>query len=129
MTPKVNYFAIPADDPERAIGFYQSVFNWRFEVQWEYDTPHGREKNWKILNDDSQGPGIDGGLTRKEFAGQPIGVGIEVQGLDDFIQRVQDHGGKIVVGKMALPNVGFFSVCQDSEGNTFVMYERAKVGS
>jgi len=124
MTPKVNYFAIPADDPERAIGFYQSVFGWRFEVQWEYDTPHGREKNWKIRNEGGDGPGIDGGLTRREFPGQPIGIGIEVRAVDEFIGRIETNGGKILVGKTTLPNVGCFAVCQDSEDNTFVIYER-----
>src|SRR5215471_14452485 len=44
--PRVNYFAIAADVPERAITFYQEVFGWRFEVGWEYDTPQGHEKYW-----------------------------------------------------------------------------------
>lgn len=124
MTPKVNYFAIPAADPERASGFYQSVFGWTFELQWEYDTPHGREKNWKIVTDDDHGPGIDGGLTRREFPGQPIGVGIEVDAVDDFISRVERHGGKILVPKTALPKMAWFAVCQDSESNAFVIYQR-----
>jgi predicted enzyme related to lactoylglutathione lyase len=36
---RVNYFAIPADIPGRAIDFYHEVFGWQFEVGWEYDTP------------------------------------------------------------------------------------------
>lgn len=124
MTPRVNYFAIPADDPERAIGFYQSVFGWQFQVQWEYDTPHGREKNWKIVDEDGHGPGIGGGLTRREYPGQPIGIGIEVPDVDEFLSRVEKHGGKILVPKTALPTVAGFAVCQDSEGNTFVIYQR-----
>ena len=124
MQPKVNHFAIPADDSERAIGFYQYVFGWHFEVQWEYDTPHGREKNWKIINDEGHGPGIDGGLKKREFPGQPIGIGIEVDSVEEFIGRIEKHGGKISVGKTALPKACWFAVCQDSESNTFVIYER-----
>ncbi|HEY1338545.1 MAG TPA: VOC family protein, partial [Bryobacteraceae bacterium] len=46
--PRVNHFAIPADDPERAISFYKRVFGWRFERGWEYDTPQGRETYWHV---------------------------------------------------------------------------------
>ena len=127
MTPRVNFFSIPADDPDRAIEFYRSVFGWQFQVRWEYDTPHGREKNWGIVTDDGHGPGIGGGLTRREFPGQPIGIGIQVRAVDEFIKRVETHGGKIVVGRTALPKVGVFAVCQDSEGNTFVIFERGLV--
>ena len=50
--PRVNFFAIPTDVPERAIAFYQQVFGWRFEVGWEYDTPQGREKYWHVIASD-----------------------------------------------------------------------------
>jgi predicted enzyme related to lactoylglutathione lyase len=46
--PRVNHFAIPADAPERAIHFYEEVFGWHFAVAWEYDTPQGREKYWRM---------------------------------------------------------------------------------
>ena len=71
-------------------------------------------------------PGIEGGLTRREFPGQPIGIGIEVEAMDEFLTRIEAHGGKVLVGKTALPNMVWFGVCQDSEGNTFVIYERGR---
>jgi predicted enzyme related to lactoylglutathione lyase len=119
--PRVNHFAIPADAPERAIHFYQQVFDWKFEVGWEYDTPQGREKYWHILTGD--GDGINGGLTRREYPGQPISVAIDVSSVEHYIQAVQNAGGKIIVNKVALPGVAWFAVCQDSEGNTFAMVE------
>ena len=63
--PRVNYFAIPADVPDRAINFYQEVFGWQFEVGWEYDTPQGREKYWRVITGDGASAGINGGLTRR----------------------------------------------------------------
>jgi predicted enzyme related to lactoylglutathione lyase len=32
--PKVIWFEIPADDPERAIKFYEDVFGWKIE-KWD----------------------------------------------------------------------------------------------
>jgi predicted enzyme related to lactoylglutathione lyase len=124
--PRVNYFAIPADEPERAIGFYQAVFGWHFEVGWEYNTPQGPEKYWHVRTENGDEAGINGGLTRREFPGQPIAVGVEVDDLEERLGRVQQQGGKIVVPKVPLPNVGWFAVCQDSEGNTFTLVQLVK---
>jgi predicted enzyme related to lactoylglutathione lyase len=103
--PRVNHFAIPADVPDRAIEFYQEVFGWQFELGWEYDTPKGREKYWRVTTDDDASAGINGGLTRREYPGQPISVGIEVPAVDASAALVEKYGGKVLVGKVGLPGV------------------------
>jgi uncharacterized protein len=119
--PRVNHFTIPADVPERAIDFYRQVFGWRFEVGWEYETPQGREKYWHANTADGDAGGINGGLTRREYPGQPISVGIEVPAVDPYLDLVEKSGGKVIVQKVPLPGVAWFAVCQDSEGNTFAI--------
>ena len=57
---RVVHFEIPADDPERAINFYEKVFGWRFE-KWE-----GPIEYWLVKTGPEDQPGIDGGLTRRE---------------------------------------------------------------
>jgi predicted enzyme related to lactoylglutathione lyase len=121
--PRVSHFDIPADVPDRAIDFYRSVFGWRFEPGWEYDTPQGREKYWRVITGDGVSSGIDGGLTRREYPGQPISVGIEVPEVDACTTLVEKSGGKILVSKIALPGLAWYAVCQDSEGNTFAIYQ------
>ena len=121
--PRVNHFDIPADVPDRAIEFYQNVFGWQFELGWEYDTPRGREKYWRVISDDSASAGINGGLTRREYPGQPIGVGVEVPAVDASAALIEKYGGKVLVGKVGLTSVAWFAVCQDSEGNTFAFFQ------
>ncbi len=121
--PRVNHVAIPADVPDRVINFYQEVFGWKFELGWEYDTPQGREKYWRVNTGDDASAGINGGLTRREYPGQPIGVGIEVGSVGACIDLVQKSGGKTVVGKVALPGEAWFALCQDSEGNTLSIFQ------
>jgi predicted enzyme related to lactoylglutathione lyase len=53
--PRPTHFEIPADNPERAIGFYGSVFGWQFQ-KWEGPMPY-----WLVTTGDS-GTGINGGL-------------------------------------------------------------------
>jgi len=120
---RVNHFAIPADVPDRAITFYQTVFGWRFEVGWEYDTPQGREKYWHVTTGDGALGGINGGLTRREYPGQPISIGIEVPAVDTCTDLVEKSGGKTIVSKVALPGAAWFALCQDSEGNTFAIFQ------
>jgi len=120
--PRVTHFDIPADLPDRAINFYHEVFGWQFELGWEYDTPQGREKYWRVITGD--GPsGINGGLTRREYPGQPISVGLEVPSVDSCTALVVKHGGKTLVAKVALPGLAWYAVCQDSEGNTFAIFQ------
>ena len=122
--PRVNYFAVPADDPERAMRFYRQAFGWNFKLGWEYDTPNGRESYWHINTEHRDEAGINGGLTRREYPGQPIGIGVEVTGMEEILGRIEMLGGKILVDKNALPDAGcWLALCQDPEGNTFAMFE------
>jgi hypothetical protein len=121
--PRINHFDIPVDVPDRAIKFYEGVFGWRFAIGWEYDTPNGREKYWRAISDDGVSPGINGGLTRREYPGQPISVGIEVPSVNACTEMVEKLGGKTLVARIAIPGVAWFAVCQDSEGNTFSIFQ------
>ena len=69
-----------------------------------------------MRTDDGASTGINGGLTRREYPGQPIPA---VDACTDLVERC---GGKTRVRKVALPGVAWFAVCQDSEGNTFAIF-------
>ena len=109
--------------PERAIDFYQKVFGWHFETGWEYDTPQGRETHWNVITGDGSSSSINGGLTRREYPGQPIGIGIEVPSVDVYTDLIEKNGGKTLVAKVAIPGVAWVAFCQDSEGNSIPIYQ------
>ena len=110
--PRPVHFEIPADDPARAIRFYEQVFGWQFQ-QWDGPMPY-----WMVRTGDD-GPGIDGGLHAKAHPGQgPVNT-IAVASCDDYLAKVEAAGGRTVVPKMAIPQVGWLAYCTDPEGNTF----------
>jgi len=116
--PRVVHFEVSAEDPDRAAKFYGEVFGWKFE-KWG-----GPMEYWMVNTGGDQQPGINGGLSRRT-AGTPATTvnTIDVSSVDDYTTKVGKHGGKVVAPKMAIPGVGFFALCQDTEGTTFGIME------
>ena len=57
---RVVHFEIHADDPERAIDFYESALGWEF-TKWD-----GPGEYWLIKTGSQDEPGINGGLMRRQ---------------------------------------------------------------
>jgi predicted enzyme related to lactoylglutathione lyase len=110
--PRPIHFEIPADQPERAIAFYEQVFGWRFQ-KWDGPMPY-----W-LVQTGADGPGIDGGLLARQHQGQGTVNTVGVSSCDDFLRKVENAGGSTVVPKMGVPGVGWLAYCTDPEGNTF----------
>ena len=89
---RVVHFEIHAEDPQRAIGFYERCFGWtfaRFEGPIEY---------WPITTGPDSAPGINGGLLRRRGPIDGTCViayvcTISVASLDDTLATVMDAGG------------------------------------
>lgn len=68
---------------------------------------------------DDKEPGINGGISRKGESGMPNMNTIGVPDVDQFSKAVASSGGKVLQPKTAIPGVGWFAACQDTEGNIF----------
>ena len=120
--PRVVHFEIHADDPERAISFYNSVFGWQFqkwEGQWDY---------WMIITGPEGTPGINGGLVKRtsEVAGDSVIAyvcTIDVPSVDEYADKILANGGTIVVPKMPIPGVAWLVDSKDTEGNIFGVHQ------
>jgi hypothetical protein len=51
---------------------------------------------------------------------------VDVNSVDKYMEKVKKLGGKILLPKMAVPNVGYLAVCMDTENNTFGIFEDNK---
>jgi predicted enzyme related to lactoylglutathione lyase len=119
---RVVHFEVHAEEPERAIRFYETAFEWRFTKF------AGPQDYWVIETGPASEPGINGGLIRRRGAIDGTAViayvcTIQVAVLDDALARVEAAGGTPVVPKMAIPGVGWLLYCKDSEGNVFGMMQ------
>lgn len=116
---RVGHFEIHADNPARAIAFYNAVFGWEF-TQW------GGQEYWLIKTGPPEVPGIDGGLLPRRGARPELGQAVNayvctamVESLDQTIADVDEHGGQIALAKMPVPGVGWLAYFHDPEGNIF----------
>jgi predicted enzyme related to lactoylglutathione lyase len=110
--PRPVHFNMHADDPDRAVGFYSDVFGWKF-TKWS-----GPMEYWMIDTGSDQ-PGINGGMSRRDADSDAAVNTIGVEDIDATVQAVVSAGGAVVRAKSAIPGVGWFAACIDTEGNGF----------
>jgi len=119
--PTIVHFEVPADDVERSRKFYSDLFGWKFE-KWP-GMESGMEY-WIINTTDNEGgKAVGGGMMKRQTPQQGITNFIDVTSVDEYSAKVQSLGGKIVAPKQAVPTMGFFAVCLDTENNTFGIWE------
>ena len=116
--PRVVHFEIHAEDPERAVRFYQDLFAWEF-TKWA-----GPMDYWLIKTGPDDQRGINGGMVRRQgvIDGQAVIAyvcTIDVPSVDKYLQSIPAAGGTIVLPKMPIPGVGWLAYAKDTEGNIF----------
>jgi uncharacterized protein len=121
--PRVIHFEIHADEPERAIGFYTSVFGWQF-----LKFPNAFTDYWVVKTGETDQPGIDGGLLKRDIHFEGVGTTafvctIAVADLDVYLMKVNTSGGQLARDRMAVAGVGWLAYCKDTEGNLFGMMQ------
>lgn len=120
MSHTIIHFEIPANDPEKLGSFYRNLFGWKIEKT------EGPMEYW-IIETAPAGEGVNGGLMRREAPEQVPTNYISVESVDEYSRHVVELGGKVVLPKQEVPEMGYFAVCLDPDGNSFAIWEeRAK---
>lgn len=115
------HFEIPTDDLERAKKFYAELFGWKIE---RYPGPM---EYWMITTTNEKGEkAVDGGMMQRQNPQQPITNYIGIPSIDEYAVKVEKLGGKVVVPKMAVPGIGYFAVCLDTENNCWLCGKTTK---
>jgi predicted enzyme related to lactoylglutathione lyase len=125
--PTIVHFEIPADDVERSRKFYTDLFGWKIE-KWPGTEGGGGSSNmeyWMVTTTDEKGnkASVGGGMMKRQDPQQQITNFIDVKSVDEYSSKIEKLGGKVVVSKMAVPEMGYFAVCHDTENNSFGIWE------
>ena len=125
MSGQVVHFEIPVDDMGRAQDFYRDVFGWQLTT-----VP---EMGYTLVSTTPAGPdgrpnepgAINGGmLSRQGPITAPI-VTIDVDDIDDALATVEKLGGKAVISRQAVGEMGFSAYFTDTEGNLIGLWQTA----
>lgn len=113
MAGAIVHIEFPAEDADRAQGFWSGLFGWQFQ--------------------DSGTPGMD---YRMAQTGPTSGAAIfaspersgypsyyyDVDDIDASLAKVRQLGGT-ADDKMPVPTHGWFAACKDTEGNAFHLWQ------
>ena len=112
MPGRLVHFELPAERTERAREFWGSLFGWTFS---SWDAP--------VEDHMTQAGGDPGGAIYPSQQGErgPV-VYFDVDDMDATVARVRELGGE-ADDAMAIPGVGWFARCSDTEGNRFSLFK------
>lgn len=116
MNPIISWFEIPATDFQRCIRFYEALLDVALRRE-----DMGPLKMAIFPKEADSGGAV---VFMAEGQGQrpgPMGTLVYLNGGDDLsapLARVESCGGAIIVAKTLIaPEIGYFAVFRDSEGN------------
>jgi len=107
MAAPLCHFELMTDDPQKCKAFYGTVFGWAFD---DASMP-----GYTLI---SPGQQPNGGMMQRppQAPGPALNVYFMVENIDATLVKVQESGGKVLVPKTAIPNVGSFAFFADPEG-------------
>ncbi|MBN7817710.1 VOC family protein [Algoriphagus pacificus] len=120
----VGWFEIPVADMDRAIAFYEKVFDCKLNKQVMGDFQMG----W--FPGDQSGMGAQGSLVyHKDFyaISNLAGVLIYFSSKDCSVElgKVEEAGGTVQIPKRLIaPDIGYMGVFLDSEGNRIAIHSQ-----
>jgi uncharacterized protein len=112
----IVWFEIPADNPERARGFYSALFGWKI-------TPFPTVKDYWHIDTGGSNESVDGGLMMRMHSSHTTTHYVLVPSVTEYMAKVKKLGGKICRPKTPVPKMGHFAICEDTEGNQFAVWE------
>lgn len=116
---RVIHFELSADEVERAIDFYSTVFGWNIQKK-----VLGREDYYLIHTGPQDERGINGGLKQRgKHSSKSAVTTIGVPDIKAFSKKIVENGGKIVQEAKLLPQTGYLAYCEDTEGNLFAILQ------
>ena len=113
--PLIAHVEIPSTNLERTSEFYNKVFGWEFK-------PFG---NGYLLFNNHQG--IMAGLRKVEqvLKGDCTVFHVNVDNIDQMLEKVKASGGHIKTGKTTIPAMGWYAVLFDPDGNSVGLYQKS----
>ena len=121
------WFEIPVENMDRAVNFYETVFNFKIDVQ-DFG---GELMGWFPFAKDKGAANAGGSLIQNlqyykpSTNGTLIYFASQTDDVNDELSRVEDAGGKLIVEKRLIaPEIGYMGAFIDTEGNRIAVHSK-----
>jgi predicted enzyme related to lactoylglutathione lyase len=125
MTGRVVHFELPYEDADRAGRFYADLFGWQVMPMPEMEYSMVMTGPSTPESGPSEPGFINGGMFARSEPGRGGNIVIDVDDIDATLTAVERAGGKTVVGKQPVGDMGFTAYFTDCEGNTVGLWQNA----
>jgi uncharacterized protein len=79
---------------------------------------------WIITTTDDKGnKAVGGGIMKTQMPEHRVTDYVGVKSVDEYSAKVEKLGGKVIAPKHAVPGMGYFVLCNDTENNAFAIRE------
>jgi len=124
MSGRVVHFELPFDDGERASEFYQNTFGSQIQALPEMEYRLVMSGPTGELGPTEAGY-INGGMTQRQGPNMVPSVVVDVANIEDALASVAANGGRTVVERSPVGDMGFSANFEDTEGNLIGLWESA----
>lgn len=114
----IVWFEIPADDIDRAKNFYGKLFGWEINPM-----PNSPMPDYQHIDTGGADASPDGGMIKRMHPTHTITQYVLVPSVTKHMAKLEKLGGSICKPKTAVPGMGYFAICQDTENNSFAIWE------
>jgi len=112
MGNPVVHFEVVGSDGPKLQDFYGKLFDWKIKSD--------NEMNYGIV--DNGGEGINGGVGQNPQGGGHLTWYVQVDDINDYLQKAEGMGGKTVMPRTEMEMVTF-AMFADPEGNVVGLVE------
>lgn len=120
---RIIHFEIHAKNLDELQKFYQDVFGWKIIDMGQ------QMGNYRLVMTDKENStarGINGGMVPRKTDIPENGCAVnafvctvEVENIDETLEKIEKAGGTVALEKMDVPGVGILAYRKDPEGNIF----------
>ncbi len=122
----VTHFEIPYDDEEKAKEFYEKVFSWKMQSMPEmnYTIVYTTETNENNMASSTNK--INGGMFKKSEPNQTPVIVIDVQNIEETLEKIKQSGGEIITPTQEIGDMGLYAKFKDNQGNILGVWQTIK---
>lgn len=116
MGAPVVHFELWSQHPDKLAAFYRQAFDW--------DMNFLEQMNYHLI--EAGEGGIGGGIMKPQQGPWPgnMALYISVDDIEKYKARVLEAGGKVVVERQEVPDVGTFALFADPDGRVLGIWQQ-----